>query len=433
MDQTAIQEGPPLPKSETSVQSGAPPIGSSSNQPVPEVKPRKHPLRQYLEYIADLRITVVLFVLALFLVFWGTLAQVDQGVWTVVAKYFRSVFVLIPLKVICFNAVDSNIPIPYPGGWLIGGAMLVNLLAAHAVRFKLAWNRAGILVIHAGIIVMMLGELVTGLFAIEGQMMIKEGQTVKNVSHPGSPEFAVIERIDNKQDRVITVPAHRLRAGAVIDEEKLPFKLEVIDYMVNSELKQAPGNKEATMGYGKQHVADKRDEVSGVDTNQRFDAPSAYVKLFDKAGKELGTWLFSLHFDPQRIEIDGKKYDVALRFKQRERDFSIHLTRFDHKVFPGTNTPKDFHSYIVLKDPEEKVDREEEIYMNHPLYYRGETFYQSSWTTDPLTQKADGTILQVVRNPGWLLPYLSCALVGIGMLVHFGAMLYKFVDRRVAQ
>jgi hypothetical protein len=74
-----------------------------------------------------------------------------------------------------------------------------------------------------------------------------------------------------------------------------------------------------------------------------------------------------------------------------------------------------------------------EIYMNAPLYYRGETFYQSSWTTDPRTGKADGTILQAVRNPGWLLPYLSCAIVGLGMLVHFGLTLFRFVDRRIVR
>ena len=43
---------------------------------------------------------------------------------------------------------------PFPGGYTIGTALLVNLLAAHAVRFKLAWRRTGILMIHSGIVVM---------------------------------------------------------------------------------------------------------------------------------------------------------------------------------------------------------------------------------------------------------------------------------------
>ena len=41
--------------------------------------------------------------------------------------------------------------------------------------------------------------------------------------------------------------------------------------------------------------------------------------------------------------------------------------------------------------------------MNDPMRYRGETFYQH--TFDNATEKA--TVLQVVRNPGWVLPYLE--------------------------
>ena len=33
---------------------------------------------------------------------------------------------------------------PFPGGWLLGGLLLANLLAAHLVRFKLSWKRSGI-------------------------------------------------------------------------------------------------------------------------------------------------------------------------------------------------------------------------------------------------------------------------------------------------
>jgi hypothetical protein len=63
--------------------------------------------------------------------------------------------------------------------------------------------------------------------------------------------------------------------------------------------------------------------------------------------------------------------------------------------------------------------------MNHPLRHAGETFYQSGFLP-----KDQGTILQVVRNPGWLMPYISCILVASGMLVHFGLHLIGFLRRR---
>jgi hypothetical protein len=36
----------------------------------------------------------------------------------------------------------------------------------------------------------------------------------------------------------------------------------------------------------------------------------------------------------------------------------------------------------------------------------------------------------VVRNPGADLPYISCTLVALGMLLHFGQQLITFLIRR---
>ena len=68
-----------------------------------------------LTRLADLRITVTLFALSLFLVFYGTLAQVDKGVWTVVSEYFRSPVVWIPLKtVFLLRGQTFRAPSPTP-------------------------------------------------------------------------------------------------------------------------------------------------------------------------------------------------------------------------------------------------------------------------------------------------------------------------------
>ncbi len=64
--------------------------------------------------------------------------------------------------------------------------------------------------------------------------------------------------------------------------------------------------------------------------------------------------------------------------------------------------------------------------MNHPLRYSGLTFYQAGFDNNDQM-----TILQVVKNPSWLAPYISCALLVLGMLVQFGMHLVSFVRRRV--
>lgn len=438
MDQTTAPVEVKGPKpAETNVLAGPPPMGvngAAVSESAPKsAKEPKHPARVILETLADLRITVVLFALSLVLVFWGTLAQTDAGVWTVVRNYFRSFIAIVPLKVVFFNMIEAKgSAIPFPGGWLIGTVMMINLLAAHAIRFKFTWARSGIILIHAGVIVMMVGELVTGIYAEEGQMMIRVGQKSNSVVDIRVSELAIVEAIDAKTDNVVTIPARLLKPGTTIEDAKVPFKVDVIDFMVNSELPEAPGNKKATKGLGRNNIAEPRTEVSGVE-GQKVDFPSAYVKLSTRDGKDLGTWLVSTHFaDPQWqwLDVGAKKYKIALRFKETTRDFTMHLTKFDHKVYPGDpSKTKDYRSYIHLVDEKRGVDRNLEIYMNAPLFYEGETFYQSGMHRDG---GVIVTTLQVVRNPGWLLPYVSCIIVGVGLLIHFGLTLVRFLQKRSA-
>ena len=71
------------------------------------------------------------------------------------------------------------------------------------------------------------------------------------------------------------------------------------------------------------------------------------------------------------------------------------------------------------------MNRDVLIYMNHPLRYRGETFYQAGFQKDD-----SASILQVVRNPGFVTPYIACVIVALGLLVQFGSHLITFSRRR---
>jgi hypothetical protein len=395
---------------------------------------------QALEALASLRLTVVLFSMSLLLVFWGTWAQVDAGIWTVVNQYFRAALVLIPLRTILFNIPDAEswlgqLRIPYPGGWLLGGLLLANVLAAHAIRFRFTLKRTGILLIHSGIIVMMLGEFFTGVFAVEGRMTIPEGQTSNWVDHDRAVELAFVHR-QEKEDREVIVPQALLEGGGLIQDPKLPVDVRVVKFMKNAQLmKYDPArhnDNSATLGIGLQTHAEEKSEVSGVG-DQQVDLPTAYIELIDRdTQKPLGAYLVSTWFThmqrpPDDVTIDGTDWRVELRPKRKYRDYTIFLKRFRHEKFVGVEIAKNFQSDVIVEDPETKERREVKIWMNNPLRYRGETFYQSS-----LYPLGKGTVLQVVRNPGWLLPYLACGMVSIGMLFHFGMHLREFLRRRLA-
>ncbi|MGH7946526.1 MAG: cytochrome c biogenesis protein ResB, partial [Opitutaceae bacterium] len=125
-------------------------------------------LRQFRNFFVSLKLTVVLLVLGMVLVFAATIDQVNLGIWAVQEKYFRSFFVLA-------NPV-GDIPIPvFPGGYLIGGLLLINLISAHLYRFKRGWKKLGIELTHAGLILLLLGELFSGLWQEDYSMRLTQG------------------------------------------------------------------------------------------------------------------------------------------------------------------------------------------------------------------------------------------------------------------
>src|SRR5208283_6003400 len=124
--------------------------------------PRPNPLA----VLTSIRLTVVLLVLSIVLVFTATLDQVHLGVWGVQEKYFRSFFVFSQIA-------GTGIFVPvFPGGYLLGAALIVNLLAAHAYRFRLSWKKSGIWLTHMGIILLLVAEGLSGILQKDNQMKI---------------------------------------------------------------------------------------------------------------------------------------------------------------------------------------------------------------------------------------------------------------------
>src|SRR5262249_26539412 len=169
-----------------------------------------------------------------------------------------------------------------------------------AVRFKISWKRSGILLIHSGLVVIMLSELITGLFAVESRMTIEENHSMNYVEDNRVCELAIVDRSDRKLDDVVVVPGSVLRESKrnkrPVRNEELPFDIEVVDYMVNSSPPEEPAegaHNRATAGDGRLVMARERPEVSG--TESEVDVPSAYLTFKDKeTGRSLGTYLVSV-------------------------------------------------------------------------------------------------------------------------------------------
>ncbi len=380
-------------------------------------------VRHFRDFFVSLKLTVVLLALSMGLVFAATLAQVNLGIWAVQAKYFHSVFVL-------WKIPGTDIPVPvYPGGYLIGGFLLANLLSAHIYRFRLSAKKSGILLVHAGLILMLLGEFFTWLWQEEFQMQLKEGESKSYSESYRYYELAIIDTTDPKFDDVVAVPEALLKPGSAVQHPKLPFRVVVKEYYPNAALSMrssTPGAPPslATAGIGPQIAAVPLPLTYKPDER---NMPAAFIELVGAEGS-LGTWLLSPQLPaPQTFDYGGHNWRLTLRLEREYKPFNLTLLKVTHDVYLGTDIPKNFASRLRLTTVDGREDREVLIYMNSPLRYAGLTFYQQ--TMDSVNNV---TGLQVVRNPSWLLPYISCVMMALGLVVQFGMHLIGFIGKRRA-
>ncbi len=539
-----------------------------------------------VRFFASLKLTVALFALAIVLVFIGTLAQIDKDMWEVMEDYFTSWICVVPFKLLFprpwFPEWHDRIPFafPLPGGGLIGLLMVINLITAHAVRFKkqthglrlslgivviavgflvtaaviasghnndglqtaapvswpvlwkvlkysllaswilslavIVWlsvvrsetgaklgipsalcmilavlagsvfldrdiylgdsgmrilwqlimgtfagsvvlagcilvfrRRAGVVVIHLGVGLLMFGQFWVSRYDVEEQMVIGEGESVNYAHDIRRVELAIVDPNDPQypdQDTVTVIPLTRnnketsFLKSESINDERLPFEVKFIDYFKNSNVRQLQPDDSpvATKGKGTGLIIESQRGASGTGGSEVNQA-SAYVKFTDRdEQQDLGTYLLSqvqmatrngvFSFD-EVIEVGDKSYEVSLRFQRNYKDYVIKLHDVRKEDYEGTDTPRDYSSTVRLVDESRGVDLENtRIWMNNPLRYAGDTFYQSSYQMDQSGREF--TVLQVVTNSGWMIPYVACMIVSIGMLAHFLMVLSRFLNRQ---
>ena len=367
--------------------------------------------------ITSLKLTLVCLVLLMVLVVACTLAQVNLGTLAAVNGYVRSFLVWWAVP-----GTRFSIPI-FPGGGLVGLVLLVNLVAAQVRRLELSWRKTGLWIVHAGLILLFVGEFVTSAFQREMQLSIEEGQTLDSIDSPRELELALSDVTDQDHDEVYGIPESLLSPGTSIAVPATPLTIQVKGFFQNADLsvREAGGAASpATMGVGTGVQVKELPPVRGDDqTDQRavFIEPIA-------DGHSYGTWLVSNGLGaPQSFRHQGRTWTLAMRPRRQYLPYSLTLKKFHHDVYAGTDIPKNFSSLVHITAPGE--DRDALIFMNQPLRYDGKAFYQASFG------KGDTlSVLQVVENPGWLLPYISCVLVAAGLVLHFLLTLFRSLKRR---
>ena len=166
----------------------------------------------------------------------------------------------------------------------------------------------------------------------------------------------------------------------VISDESLPVDVGVVEFYENSNLRTAQGENLATAGFGLEAEAVRARKSGGTDSE--LNLASAYVDLIDKeTGESLGVYLVSqLLSDRVMLLADGKSkdrydsvtiggtaYDIGLKFHREVKPYWVQLVDVRRVNYSGTDTPRDYSSFIRIVDEATGEDRRERVWMNNPL------------------------------------------------------------------
>ncbi|MCB0533534.1 MAG: cytochrome c biogenesis protein CcsA [Lewinellaceae bacterium] len=149
--------------------------------------------------------------------------------------------------------------------------------------------------------------------------------------------------------------------------------------------------------------------------NQSMAALDMDVRINGQSNRLIVAGTKGVEGRPRFTEGGNTQLAVSYGAKQVKLPFSIQLRDFILEKYPGTENASSYASEVTLLDPQQNVQRNQRIYMNHILDYRGYRFFQSSYDPDEL-----GTYLSVNHDFwGSLISYIGYALLTLGLIFTF--------------
>ncbi|MFT4514202.1 MAG: hypothetical protein ACI89X_003546 [Planctomycetota bacterium] len=417
-------------------------------------------LKRAVVAFSSQKLAVVLLVTLGLLTWLGTLAQIEGGLWATQKEYFESWGLIAELPLSWWGSEIPSaenqwvIKIPLPGAYPVMMLLFLNLLVGGMVRLKWRARNAGVLITHIGIALLLLAGFVKMEYSYSGALALYEtptsGPELPHRQYESSTfvsfhdyELALMKDDgDTLTERV--VPEAKLQ-GAIDDTvtlsgEGLPFELHIHHYLVNCRpLSKGPMVNATTPVL----------EVAGggpgvylqpleVNAQREQNRAGVYVRVMVRGQQHAEGIIWGpnnlpvakIRF-PFVFELEGARWAVDLRKVMYELPFSMRLSKFVKRDHPGTTTPADFRSWVLVGDGSN--EREVQIYMNTPLRQDGYVAYQTSW--GPQQPGADGrlkgppwfSIFEVAANPSDQWPMWSCWVIGLGLFVHMFVKLLNFL------
>ncbi|MCR4336716.1 MAG: cytochrome c biogenesis protein ResB [Candidatus Omnitrophica bacterium] len=362
---------------------------------------------RFVQFFASIKLTVICLFLLYILTFWGTVAQIQYGLYQAQNQFFHSLFFLV------FGFI------PFPGAQLVMWVLFVNLICVALTRFiYYSWRQIGILIIHAGLLLFLISGYVTLHSSHESYLNLKEGQASNVSAAYHDWEIAIWESSPQEdplvnKNHVTAFDVSGLKPDQVIPIKHLDLQLTVKKFYKNCEAYTGDQSNKILSASGIGRL-----EPTELLKEPEKNTPGGIFQFNINKNKVLDVILYGGEAKPFSFQGEGKTYNVILRLKRYPLPFTLKLVDFKKEEHPGTDMARTYQSLVeILMD---HAKREKLISMNDPLRYTDYTFYQSSFSIDKMGNES--SVLAVVKNRGRLLPYISTFVTFLGLVIHFVTM-----------
>ncbi len=373
----------------------------------------------------------------------GTLYQVDHGLFAAKQKYFHSLFLM--------HRLGDGMPmpewlgelrVPLPGGLLLMLLLTTNLIIGAIIKVRKRSRGIGMLIAHFGMIFLLISGWVTFAFNREGYLALYEGQASSRVESYRQYQIEILPLDENGQsDRALVIPPadiETISAGTsrIFQSEELPFDIELSDFHRNA----VPVPVSAPIA-----AEAKGPEIEGFklvgqkpakEAEQNLPAVAAVFLPKTGDAEPVRTFLSarSANFDPREspmayaFEVDGKRYAARMVKENWEVPFEVRLDKFIFERHPGVSMARNYESRIARI--EEGAEKAVEIKMNEPMRYQGYTFFQESFgPADAGPGESMYSQFAVHNNPADQWPLWSLLITTAGLMLHFVDKLFRHTNK----
>ncbi len=367
-------------------------------------------IRSIFSAFGSLKITVAGLFLLLVLTVWGTLYQVDHGLYLAQERFYQSTW---------FWIGDV---IPFPGAQLVMAVLFVNLIASMLVvtvwRNRINW---GLVVTHLGLLMMLAAGAITFYTGRNAQLSLEEGSGSNVAISFGEWELTIMPPSGSRERQpVMAIDASALRRGRTISLPDGDRSIRVEAYHRNciahrDAIQNAPVNSSGNTML----------EPKPLNKEPGQDMPGLIFTLFEQ-GNEVQRFL--LWGGDRRPTPLGRNNDawIGLRRLRVPLPATIKLIDFKREMYQGSGIAKSYSSQVLV-DSGDGSERKVLISMNKPLRIKDFTFYQSSFSSAPGGREI--STFSVVQNYGRLMPYIATGATVTGMIFYYTAMLFYRLRR----